>query len=59
MAQLVDHPTVKQFYEEHGGNGRQQTPSVLEAVWLRKICLDAGADDVGFVETDRPEIAVQ
>jgi ferredoxin len=59
MAQLTDHPTVKQFYEELGGNGRQQTASVLEAVWLRKICLDAGADDVGFVETDRPEIADQ
>jgi ferredoxin len=59
MPQLADHPTVKQFYEKHGGNSRQQISSALDAVRLRKICLDAGADDVGFVETDRPEIADQ
>jgi epoxyqueuosine reductase QueG len=59
MPQLAEHPTVKQFYEEHGGSGRQQAPSVLDAVWLRQICLDAGADDVGFVEAGRPEIADQ
>ena len=59
MPQLADHPTVKQFYEEHGGGSRQQTRSALDAAWLRQICLDAGADDVGFVEASRPEIADQ
>ena len=31
----------------------------LDAVWLRQFCLDAGADDVGFVEIDRPELAAE
>lgn len=29
----------------------------LDAGWLRQLCLDAGADDVGFVEVDRPALA--
>lgn len=29
----------------------------LDAVWLRQLCLEAGADDVGFVEVDRPALA--
>ena len=31
-------------------------PRTLDAAWLRQICLDAGADDVGFVELDRPAL---
>lgn len=55
--QLEQHPTVEKF--------RRQPPTqprpahVLEAGWLRQLCLEAGADDVGFVEIDRPEIADQ
>lgn len=33
--------------------------TLLERDWLRRICLEAGADDVGFVEIDRPELADQ
>lgn len=29
----------------------------LDAAWLRQLCFDAGADDVGFVEVDRPALA--
>jgi ferredoxin len=32
---------------------------VLDSEWLRKVFREAGADDVGFVEIDRPEIADQ
>jgi epoxyqueuosine reductase QueG len=32
-------------------------PRILDAAWLREICLAAGADDVGFVEVDRPALA--
>src|SRR5256886_4445984 len=39
--------------------GEVPTDQVLDAAWLRQLCLDAGADDVGFVERDRPEIADQ
>ena len=31
-------------------------PRAMDADWLRLFCLDAGADDVGFVAIDRPEV---
>jgi ferredoxin len=56
MPPLSDHPTVKRF-RERAGSGKAQTGSAtLEAQWLRQLCLEAGADDVGFVEIDRPEL---
>jgi Fe-S-cluster-containing hydrogenase component 2 len=55
---LDDHPTVIQVRERPDrGVARRTEP--LEAAWLRELCLEAGADDVGFVEIDRPEIADQ
>ncbi len=59
MPQLTEHPTVKHFYEDRALNGGLRPTSILDAAWLRQVCLDAGADDVGFVESDRPEIADQ
>ena len=35
----------------------QKISEPLDAAWLRQLCLDAGADDVGFVEVDRPALA--
>jgi ferredoxin/putative sterol carrier protein len=32
---------------------------VLDSTWLREQCLEAGADDVGFVSIDNPDIAEQ
>jgi len=32
-------------------------PRRLDAAWLRQLCLDAGADDAGFVEIDRESLA--
>ncbi len=34
-------------------------PEILDAAWLRQLCLDAGADDVGFVELERPALATE
>ena len=31
----------------------------LDAAWLRRLCLAAGADDVGFVEVERASLAVE
>ena len=59
MAQLSEHPSVKHFYQERTKRGEVITNRVLDASWLRQLCLDAGADDVGFVESDRSEIADQ
>jgi ferredoxin len=59
MPQLEEHPTVKQFRERAAGRTEVPETQVLDAAWLRQLCLDAGADDVGFVQTDRPDIADQ
>ena len=59
MENFAEHPTVKHFYEERTKRGEVAADRVLDAAWLRLLCLDAGADDVGFVERDRPEIADQ
>ncbi len=32
------------------------TEGVIDAAWLRQVCLEAGADDVGFVELARPAL---
>lgn len=53
---LSEHPTVKAF------RARAASPAVcepLDAVWLRALCLEAGADDVGFVELERPALAAE
>ncbi len=57
--QLAEHPTVKRFYERTMVPPATDAPPKLDAEWLRALCLEAGADDVGFVEIDRPEIAGQ
>lgn len=31
----------------------------LDAGWLRQLCLDAGADDVGFVDLSHPDLAAE
>ncbi|HVO57443.1 MAG TPA: SCP2 sterol-binding domain-containing protein [Dongiaceae bacterium] len=59
MKNFAEHPTVKQFYEDRVSRGEGPAGQLLDAAWLRQLCLDAGADDVGFVERDRPEIADQ
>ncbi len=55
MLGLEDHPTARAV------RGRIPLPGAgpLAAGRLRQICLDAGADDVGFVAIDRPEVADQ
>ena len=52
MTKLDDHPSVIQ----HRRSSKQAPAKVLDAAWLRRLCVDAGADDVGFVSIDRPEL---
>lgn len=59
MAHLSEHPTVKQFRAREATEIARAQPQAIEAEWLRQVCLEAGADDAGFVEIDRPEIADQ
>ncbi|MDZ7995325.1 MAG: SCP2 sterol-binding domain-containing protein [Nostoc sp. EfeVER01] len=58
MSKFDDHPTVRQ-YREQSTIDDSTIASPLDADWLRSLCLELGADDVGFVEIDRPEIAAQ
>lgn len=51
---LSEHPTVRAL-----GAAPPVPPEVLDAEWLRALCLQEGADDVGLVELDRPELAPQ
>src|SRR6516164_1721444 len=50
---LADHPTVKAFYESAVAAPAPAAPARLGADWLRQLCRDAGADDVGLVEISR------
>ncbi|MBD1870476.1 SCP2 sterol-binding domain-containing protein [Cyanobacteria bacterium FACHB-471] len=57
MSQFEQHPTVKRFREQEAT--REESVTTLDADWLRQLCLDAGADDVGFVEVGQLAIADQ
>ena len=54
---LADHPTVQRYREKNDTGPQPVSPTILDADWLRRLCLEAGADDVGFVEIDRPALA--
>ena len=55
MALLDTHPTVALLRGRPAPAGRQ----TVSLQWLRELCLRNGADDVGFVAVDRPEVADQ
>src|SRR3982751_3392019 len=50
---VKEHPTVTAHRQKPA---IQKTSEPLDAAWLRQLCLDAGADDVGFVEIARPAL---
>ena len=53
MVRLDQHPTV----QRHRRSPKSaHTPASLDAAELRRLCLELGADDVGFVSIDRPEL---
>src|SRR5262249_5304106 len=56
MSSLSDHPTVRRFWEKAKATPVKPGSAILDALWLRQLCLDAGADDVGFVDIDRSEL---
>jgi ferredoxin len=49
---IADHPTVRAVLAK-----RSPKPGVIDAEWLRQLCLDAGADDVAFAAVANPELA--
>jgi Fe-S-cluster-containing hydrogenase component 2 len=57
MARLEEHPTVRSYQERAASLAARAKADKLDSTWLRQVCLDSGADDAGFLELDRPEIA--
>ena len=52
---LEDHPTVQRIRPKTANSIPPQKES-LDTRWLKQLVLDAGADDVGFVEIGRPAL---
>src|SRR5438045_760037 len=52
---LEDHPTVQRTRLKTVPSAASKKES-LDAGWLKQLVLDAGADDVGFVEIGRPAL---
>jgi hypothetical protein len=46
---LKEHPTVEAHQKKPAS---EKVSQPLDAAWLRQLCLDAGADDVGFAKVD-------
>src|SRR5580700_359541 len=51
---LAEHPAVRRFQEQRAPMPVAAEP--LDADWLRQLCVDSGADDVGLVEIGRPAL---
>ena len=52
---LEDHPTVQAIRQRNQGQEPPE-PQTLDAASLKRMVLDAGADDVGLVEIARPAL---
>src|SRR5580693_6087870 len=52
---LAEHPTVQKVLADRGE--RPPRTEVIEADWLKSVCLAAGADDVAFASVDDPALA--
>ncbi len=53
---LADHPTVKAYYEKNAADVAAGALPKVDSDWLRRVCRDSGADDVGLVEIGRPAL---
>lgn len=51
-ARLAQHPTVRAARSRPAAE-----PGVIDGEWLRAVCLDAGADDVGFAAVSDPALS--
>ena len=54
-----EHPAIRRALDAKASGQTPSAPAVLDAVWLRELCLECGADDAGFVSLSRPELDAQ
>ncbi|HJZ74109.1 MAG TPA: SCP2 sterol-binding domain-containing protein [Vicinamibacterales bacterium] len=59
MTALAEHPTVQRFHARSDAVRDVSARPALDARWLRRLCLEAGAHDAGFVEVERAALADQ
>ncbi|MFI0168152.1 (4Fe-4S)-binding protein [Streptomyces sp. NPDC017095] len=56
-AKLAGHPSVQAVLARRASGTADQSSPVIDAEWLRRLCLDAGADDAAAVSLDHPDLA--
>lgn len=54
-SRLADHPSVRAVLSRRAAEPAR--PAVIDAEWLRRLCLEAGADDAAAVPLDHPDLA--
>lgn len=59
MEDKNNHPTIKRYNERKLSVEPNVRVSKLNALQLREMCLELGADDVGFVDISHPALANQ
>ncbi|MFE7841505.1 hypothetical protein ACFU53_37265 [Streptomyces sp. NPDC057474] len=53
-AKLAAHPSVQAVLARRRTGGIARPSAVIDAEWLRELCLAAGADDAASVSLDHP-----
>ncbi|MEE1837634.1 hypothetical protein [Streptomyces sp. SP17KL33] len=56
-AKLAAHPSVRAVLARREAGDTAGPPPVIDAEWLRELCLAAGADDAAAVGLDHPDLA--
>jgi epoxyqueuosine reductase len=56
-AKLAAHPSVRAVLARRGEGEATSPPAVIDAAWLRELCLAAGADDAAVVSLDHADLA--
>ncbi|SOE07369.1 4Fe-4S binding protein [Streptomyces sp. Ag109_G2-15] len=56
-AKLAAHPSVQAVLARRQAGETVTPPSVIDAAWLRELCIAAGADDAAAVSLDHPDLA--
>ena len=53
---MVTHKPSPSLHHQSASGRSHKIGENIDQDWLRMLCLEAGADDVGFVEIDRPAL---
>ena len=56
MSVLEEHPTVRKYRAQSTAT-TDSLLSPLDTEWLKTVCVEAGADDAGFVRVNHPDLS--